>query len=166
MFWHYLYLDDRWLRLFDQYYGFIFQKNHCLDIVKYIGSVLHDWNNKQNKAKANRKIEEPLIMHSDRGVQYVSKEYKRVTANMQCSYSKKAYPWDNACIESFHSLIKREWLNRFKIRDYNHAYRLVFEYLEAFYNTKRIHSHCDYMSPNDYEELYRRLQQNEEPMAS
>ena len=51
-----------------------------------------------NKAKAKRKIEEPLIMHSDRGVQYVSKEYKRVTATMQCSYSKKAYPWDNACI--------------------------------------------------------------------
>ena len=119
-----------------------------------------------NKAKARRKTEEPLIMHSDCGVQYVSKEYKRVTANMQCSYSKKAYPWDNACIESFHSLIKREWLNRFKIRDYNHAYRLVFEYLEAFYNTKRIHSHCDYVSPNDYEELYRRLQQDEEPMAS
>ena len=79
-------------------------------------------------------------MHSDRGVQYVSKEYKRVTANMQCSYSKKAYPWDNACIESFHSLIKREQLNCFKIRDY--------------------------MSPNDYEELYRRLQLDEEPMAS
>ena len=91
-----------------------------------------------NKAKAKRKIEEPLIMHSDRGVQYVSKEYKRVTANMQCSYSKKAYPWDNACIESFHSLIKREWLNRFKIRDYNHAYRLVFEYLEAFYKGKSL----------------------------
>ena len=115
--------------------------------------------------RARRKIEEPLILHSDRGSQYVSNEYKRVTANMQCSYSKKAYPWDNACIESFHSLIKREWLNRFKIRDYGHAYRLVFEYLEAFYNTKRIHSHCDYMSPNDYEELYRRVQQHELLMA-
>ena len=87
-------------------------------------------------------------------------------AGIQCSYSKKAYPWDNACIESFHSLIKREWLNRFKIRDYDHAYRLVFEYLEAFYNTKRIHSHCDYMSPNDYEELYRRIQKDELLMAS
>lgn len=84
-----------------------------------------------NKANARRKIEEPLIMHFDRGVQYVSKEYKRVTATMQCSYSKKTYPWDNACIESFHSLIKREWLNLFKIRGYNHAYRLVFEYLEG-----------------------------------
>ena len=113
-----------------------------------------------------RKIEEPLILHSDRGSQYVSKEYKRITAGIQCSYSKKAYPWDNACIESFHSLIKREWLNRFKIRDYDHAYRLVFEYLEAFYNTKRIHSHCDYMSPNDYEELYRRIQKDELLMAS
>ena len=84
---------------------------------------------------------------------------------MRCSYSKKAYPWDNVCIESFHSLIKREWLNRFKIRDYDHAYRLIFEYLEAFYNTKRIHNHCDYMSPNDYEELYRRLQQGELQMT-
>ena len=94
-----------------------------------------------NKAKARRKTDGPFILHSDRGSRYVSKEYKRVTANMQCSYSKKAYPWDNACIESFHSLIKREWLKRFKIRDYGHAYRLVFEYSEAFYNTKRIHSH-------------------------
>ena len=40
---------------------------------------------------------------------------------MQRSYSKKAFPWDNACIESFHSIIKREWLNRFKIRDYKQA---------------------------------------------
>ena len=57
---------------------------------------------------------------------------------MQRSYSKKAFPWDNACIESFHSIIKREWLNRFKIRGYKQAYRLIFEYLEAFYNTRRI----------------------------
>lgn len=113
------------------------------------------------KAKARRNTEKPLILHTDRGSQYVSKEYKRVTKNMQCSYSKKAYPWDNACIESFHSLIKREWLNRFKIRDYKQAYGLVFEYLEAFYNTKRIHSHCDYMSPNDYEALYQKLQKDE-----
>ena len=80
---------------------------------------------------------------------------------MQRSYSKKAFPWDNACIESFHALIKREWLNRFKIRDYQQAYRLIFEYIEAFYNTKRIHSHCDYMSPNDFEKLYEQTQTNE-----
>ena len=75
------------------------------------------------KSKARRNIDKPLILHSDRGSQYVSKEYKHVIKTMQCSYSKKAYPWDNVCIESFHSLIKREWLNRFKIRVYEHAYR-------------------------------------------
>ena len=77
-----------------------------------------------NKAKYRRKINQPLIIHSDRGSQYVAEEYKKATAKMQRSYSKKAFPWDNACIESFHSIIKREWLNRFKIRDYKHAYYL------------------------------------------
>ena len=114
-----------------------------------------------NKAKARRNTKLPLIIHSDRGSQYVSQAYREATAKMQRSYSKKAFPWDNACIESFHALIKREWLNRFKIRDYQQAYRLIFEYIEAFYNTKRIHSHCDYMSPNDFEKLYEQTQTNE-----
>ena len=69
-----------------------------------------------NKAKARRSIKLPLIIHSDRGSQYVSQAYREATAKMQRSYSKKAFPWDNACIESFHALIKREWLNLFKIR--------------------------------------------------
>lgn len=107
-----------------------------------------------NKAKSARNVDKPLIMHSDRGRQYTSNDYKDVTDGISLSYSKKAYPWDNACIESFHSLLKREWINRFRIRDYNHAYKLVFEYIEAFYNTVRIHSHCDYISPNDYEKKY------------
>ena len=80
-----------------------------------------------NKAKVRRNTEKLLIIHSDRGSQYVAKEYKKATEGMQRSYSKKAFPWDNACIESFHSIIKREWLNRFKIRDYKQAYRLVME---------------------------------------
>lgn len=107
-----------------------------------------------DKAKAIRKIDKPLVFHSNRGIQFVSKAFIEATGDMQRSYSKKAYPWDNACIESFHALIKREWLNRFKIRDYDHAYMLVFEYIEAFYNTVRIHSHCGYMSPDQYEKEY------------
>ncbi len=85
-----------------------------------------------------------------RGVEKATKEMVR-------SYSKKGNPWDNACIESFHSLIKREWLSRFRIESYDTAYSLVFEYIEAFYNTVRVHSHCDYMSPNEYEKLYKKL---------
>ncbi|MFV0467052.1 MAG: IS3 family transposase [Lachnospiraceae bacterium] len=118
------------------------------------------------KAKARRRTDLPLIIHSDRGAQYVSKAYKEATDNMERSYSKKAFPWDNACIESFHALIKREWLNRFRILDFKQAYRLVFEYLEAFYNTKRIHSHCDYMSPNDFEKLYEQSQDGSLLLAS
>lgn len=106
------------------------------------------------KAKKKRNVEQPLVIHSDRGVQYTCRDYEKATGGMERSYSAKACPWDNACIESFHSLIKREWLNRFCIIDYSHAYRLVFEYIEAFYNTVRIHSHCGYHSPSEYEKQY------------
>ena len=111
-----------------------------------------------DKAKASRDTDMPLIIHTDRGCQYVSEAWRQATEGMNRSYSHTGYPYDNACIESFHSLIKREWLNRFTIRNYQHAYSLVFEYIETFYNTVRIHSHCDYMSPNDYEKLYMRVE--------
>lgn len=71
-----------------------------------------------NNAKARRNTELPLIIHSDRDSQYISQAYRETTAKMQRSYSKKVFPWDNASIESFHTLIKREWLSRFRIRDY------------------------------------------------
>lgn len=109
-----------------------------------------------NKAKQVRGNKKPRIIHTDRGVQYVCTDYINATEGITLSYSKKAFPWDNACIESFHALLKREWINRYKIIDYDHAYRLVFQYIETFYNTVRIHSHCGYTSPNDYEKEYER----------
>ena len=109
------------------------------------------------KAKAIRNTDLPLIIHTDRGSQYVSQAWREATKNMQRNYSHKGYPYDNACIESFHSLIKREWLNRFNIKNYRHAYNLICEYIETFYNTIRIHSHCDYMSPDEFEKLYERV---------
>lgn len=96
----------------------------------------------------------PKVIHTDRGVQYTSVTYWDETEGILKSYSSKANPWDNACIESFHALIKREWLNRFDILDINHAHRLVFEYINMFYNTRRIHSYCGYRSPLEYEKLY------------
>lgn len=96
----------------------------------------------------------PKIIHTDRGVQYTSEEYNEFTSGIEKSYSLPGTPWDNACIESFHALIKREWLNRFHIRDYTQAYHLIFEYIDAFYNTRRIHSYCDYLSPFQYEKNY------------
>lgn len=84
-------------------------------------------------------------------VDYACGDFREATEKMINGYSKKAYPWDNACIESFHALIKREWLNQYKIFNYNHAYKLIFDYIEAFHNTVSIHSHCGYLSPVEYE---------------
>ena len=42
----------------------------------------------------------------------------------------------------------------YKIQNYEDAYKLIFEYIETFYNTVRIHSHCNYQSPNQYEKSY------------
>ena len=119
------------------------ETSHVVDVIK--------------QAKSRRQTDQPLILHSDRGTQFVSEAYWKATEKFQLSYSRKGYPYDNACIESFHSLIKREWLNRFRIRNRSQAYRLVFEYIEAFYNTIRIHSHCDYLSPDQFERLYRKV---------
>ncbi|MCG8528926.1 MAG: integrase core domain-containing protein [Opitutales bacterium] len=106
------------------------------------------------KAKSNRKLTKPVVIHSDRGCQYVSGSYLEATpaAHFIRSYSNKGNPWDNACIESFHALIKREWLNRYVIKDIRHAHDLVFEYIETFYNTVRIHEYCGMISPYDFEE--------------
>lgn len=103
------------------------------------------------KARSIRNLDDPIVIHTDRGIHYTCGLYREMTQGMKRSYSKKGTPYDNACIESFHSLIKREWLNRFEIENYRQAYRLVWEYIEGWYNPKRIHSHCGYESPNDHE---------------
>ena len=105
-------------------------------------------------AQIRRYTDKAIVIHSDRGSQYVSKRYKELTQNMTLSYSDKGDPWDNAPIESFYALIKREWLNRFVVQNYEHAYSLVFEYIEGFYNTERIHSFCEFNSPNEYESKF------------
>ncbi len=106
------------------------------------------------KAKKARNADKPKIMHSGRGIQHACEAYVEATKGWKRSHSKKACPWDNACMESFHSVLKREWLNRFRIIDHDHAHRLVFEYIDTFYNTVRMHSHCEYQSPQEYEKEY------------
>lgn len=96
----------------------------------------------------------PKVIHTDRGCQFTSELWSSTCKNIVRSYSQKHYPWDNACIESFHSLIKREWLNRYRIRDIEHAHRLIFTYINTFYNTTRSHSACGYLSPDAYENEY------------
>ncbi len=100
-------------------------------------------------------------------VSIISEAFQKATKDMIHSYSKKAYLWDNVCIESFHALLKREWINWFKVFYYTHVYKLIFKYIEIFYNTVRIHSHCEYLSPNQYKEEYlKNLEANAVEIAS
>jgi transposase InsO family protein len=96
-----------------------------------------------------KKPDKGLIHHSDRGSQYASKEYREQleTYFMQASMSRKANCYDNACIESFHSILKKELIYRTKFRTKQQAYDSLFRYIEFFYNRKRIHSSLGYVSP-------------------
>lgn len=74
-----------------------------------------------NKAKARRSTDLPLTIHSDRGSQYVSAAWRETTKCMDRSYSRSGYPYGNACMEAFHSLIKRNWLDLFDVLNLDSA---------------------------------------------
>ncbi|MNI71544.1 Integrase core domain protein [compost metagenome] len=97
-----------------------------------------------------------LIHHSDRGSQYASEEYRTrlQTYQMQASMSRKGNCYDNACIESFHSILKKEFIYCTKFRTKVQAQQEMFEYIELFYNRKRIHGSLGYLSPDRFEGLY------------
>ncbi len=91
-----------------------------------------------------------IILHSDLGTQYTSDLFERYLLNhkIRHSFSRKGCPYDNACIESFHSLLKKEEVNLKTYVDSQDAYNSIFEYIESWYNNKRIHSSINYMTPD------------------
>lgn len=97
-----------------------------------------------------------LIHHSDRGSQYASNEYrKRIDQyKMIGSMSRKGNCYDNACIESFHSILKKELVYQTKFRTRQQARDAIIGYIEVDYNRIRIHSTIGYKSPYQYEKMY------------
>ena len=87
-------------------------------------------------------------------------QYRDVTEHHIQSYSRKANLWDNACIESFHALIKREYLHFHVIQNLKHAHQLVFDYINTFYSTVRIHEACGYKTPLAFESNYQPINQS------
>jgi len=106
-------------------------------------------------AFVTRKPEPGLIAHSDQGVQYAATAYQlRLRSHAAlCSMSRKGDCWDNAVAESFFSTLKTELLGDAVFESRAAATRLVFEYIEAYYNRRRRHSTLDYVSPADYERM-------------
>ncbi|MBM7655711.1 transposase InsO family protein [Neobacillus cucumis] len=108
------------------------------------------------RAMINQPPSKGLIHHSDRGSQYASIDYtnKLKEAEIIISMSRKGNCYDNACIESFHSSIKKELIYQKKYKTRDEAKMSIFNYLVGFYNSRRIHSTLGYISPNEFEKQY------------
>jgi transposase InsO family protein len=105
------------------------------------------------KALASRRPAPGLVHHTDRGSQYASGDYRDLVeqTGLVFSMSRKGDCWDNAMAESFFKTLKVELGSRFPSRQ--QARRELFEYIEGFYNTRRLHSGIGYRSPAEYERL-------------
>jgi len=108
-----------------------------------------------NRAIYQGKRQPPRIMHTDRGSQYASADFRSVLKknNTKQSMSRKADCWDNAVSESFFGSLKRELVHHEKYKTREEAKLSIFNYIETFYNKQRLHSYLDYVSPDEFESL-------------
>jgi len=99
-----------------------------------------------------------LIVHSDRGSQYVSDSYQKLLKKNKyvCSMSRKGNCWDNAPSESFFHTLKTEMVHHEKFKTRSEAKQAIFEYIEVFYNRQRKHSTIGYIAPMEYDEAYKK----------
>lgn len=106
------------------------------------------------QALCHRMPKPGLILHSDRGVQYTSNNYKTFTckASITLSMSAKGHCYDNAVMESFFHTLKTEHVYFYQFKTRQEAIHSIFEYVEVFYNRQRIHSTLGYLSPLEFEQ--------------
>ena len=97
-----------------------------------------------------------LIHHSDRGSQYASKEFRSLLEKhgILASMSRKGDCRDNAVMESFYRTLKVELVHRENYQDHMQARARVFQFIETYYNTVRMHSKLGYQSPKEFEALH------------
>lgn len=106
-------------------------------------------------ALGRRQPAEGLIHHSDRGSQYACDAYQALLAKhgIHCSMSRKGDCLDNAVAERFFGSVKGERTSLQPYARRQEARDDVIEYIEMFYNSRRLHSYLGYVSPNDFEQL-------------
>ena len=110
-------------------------------------------------ALTQRKPDNGLLHHSDRGCQYASREYRELLdeAGAIASMSRLGNCWDNAVVESFFATLKTELAVDAKWKTRNEARRAVVDFIEVWYNRKRRHQTLGYLTPARYEtEVLRR----------
>lgn len=107
-------------------------------------------------AVTNRKVSNGLIFHSDRGVQYANKVFSNRLSSFNCirSMSRKGNHLDNAISEAFFSSFKRELINRKdKLLSTKQMKAEVFEFIEEWYNKKRIHTSLNYKTIEQFNNI-------------
>jgi putative transposase len=107
-------------------------------------------------ATSRRRPSSGLVHHSDQGSQYVSLAFtKRLEEAGICgSMGGVGSAYDNAAAESLFATIKRELVNRHRFPTRGAARAAVFEFIEVFYNRRRLHSSLGYMSPAEFERRF------------
>ena len=95
-----------------------------------------------------------LVHHSDRGVQYASKDYVALLSehSILISMSRRGNPYDNAQAESFMKTLKYEEVYRTEYLDFADAHRQIGKFIESIYNKKRLHSALGYLPPAEFEQ--------------
>ena len=108
------------------------------------------------KAYDKRNCPKGLMFHSDRGSQYTAFAFRQLldSLNVMQSFSKKGYPFDNACCECFFKYLKKEETNRRTYHSLQELQLSIFEYIEGFYNSRRPHGSLGMLTPNEKEELF------------
>jgi len=105
-----------------------------------------------NQANIRRGNPQGVLVHSDRGSQYCSKDYQKLLSKSKhvCSMSRKGNVWDNAPMESFFGKLKQEWLNGKRFRTREDARREIFWYIEVYYKRYRLHEANGYLTPEGF----------------
>lgn len=94
-----------------------------------------------------------LLNHSDRGSQYASDQFRQrlETLKITASMSRKGNCYDNAFAETFFATLKKELIYRSEYKTKEEAKKSIFEFIEVWYNRKRIHSSIGYLTPIQFE---------------
>lgn len=109
-----------------------------------------------NQAIRHESPSEGLIFHSDRGSQYASYDYQDLLRahGIRQSMSAKGDCYDNACAESFFATLKKELIHRRHFKTRSQGCLAIINYIVSWYNSKRIHSYLDDLSPLQFEQQY------------